>query len=80
LIHSKKEKRKNSQDLQKRQTFFKYKGEVMTKQSAIKYLKFLHTLEQEYSKSLFGQEMRVVVQDIRFEFIKAYQGKCLKAK
>lgn len=47
----------------------------MTKQSAIKYLKFLHTLEQEYSKNLFGQEMKVVVQDIRFEFIKNYQAK-----
>lgn len=47
----------------------------MTKENAIRYLKFLHTLEQEYSKSLFGQEMRVLVQDIRFKFIKTYQNK-----
>ena len=47
----------------------------MTKESAINYLKFLHTLEQEYSKSLFGQEIREIVQDIRFKFIKNYQDK-----
>ena len=47
----------------------------MTKQSAINYLKFLHSLEQEYSKSLFGEDMRLLVQDIRFKFIKNYQDK-----
>lgn len=47
----------------------------MTKESAINYLKFLHTLEQEYRKNLFGDEMRILVQDIRFKFIKTYQNK-----
>jgi len=35
----------------------------MTKENAINYLKVLHKLEQDFSKSLFGDEMRILVQD-----------------
>ena len=47
----------------------------MSKESAINYLKLLHKLEKDFSKSLFGDEMRLLVQDIRFKFIKNYQNK-----
>ena len=36
---------------------------IMTKENAINYLKVLHKLEQDFSKSLFGDEMRILVQD-----------------
>lgn len=52
----------------------------MTKESAIKFLKLLHSIEQEHSKSLFGQEIRSTVQEIRFSFIRAYNGKNIKGK
>lgn len=42
----------------------------MTKEKALVYLKYLHELEQEHSKSLFGEDMRLQIQEIRFEFLK----------
>jgi len=47
----------------------------MTKESAIRYLKLLHTLEQEYGQSLFTTDLQQLVQELRFEFIGAYSNK-----
>lgn len=46
----------------------------MTKESAIKYLKLLHELEQKYSSDLFTVDLQQLVQKIRLEFIDAYRN------
>jgi len=47
----------------------------MTKQSAINYLKYLHKLEEDLRKDLFGLEQSKLVEDIRLKFLKNYQDK-----
>lgn len=46
----------------------------MTKDKAIRYLKYLHSLESEYRKNLFNLELACVVEQIRFEFIENYKN------
>ena len=47
----------------------------MTKKSAIRYLKLLHTLEKKYSDDLFTTDLKKLTEKLRFEFIKNYQNK-----
>ena len=47
----------------------------MTKQSAINYLKFLHSLEQDLKKDLFGLDKYELVEQIRLRFLENYQDK-----
>ena len=47
----------------------------MTKESALEYLKYLHQLEQDLKKDLFGADKYELVERIRVEFIKNYQDK-----
>ena len=51
------------------------KVEIMTKQSAIRYLKLLHDLEQKYNDNLFTTDLKKLAEHLRFEFIKNYQNK-----
>ena len=43
------------------------------KNEAIRYLKYLHSLESKYRKNLFSLELACVVEQIRFEFIENYK-------
>ncbi|MEA1983081.1 MAG: hypothetical protein U9N39_06015 [Campylobacterota bacterium] len=45
----------------------------MTKERAIEYLKYLHSLETQYRKNLFSLELACVVEQIRFEFLESYK-------
>ena len=47
----------------------------MTKDNAIKYLKYLHTLEQEYRSNLITHEMASLIEKVRLEFIVIYGRK-----
>ena len=47
----------------------------MTKQGAINYLKFLHKLEQDMKKDLFGLDKYELVEQIRLKFLENYQDK-----
>ena len=47
----------------------------MTKQSAIEYLRYLHELEQDLKKDLFGADKCELVEQIRVKFLKNYQDK-----
>jgi len=45
----------------------------MSRERAIRYLKYLHSLESEYRKNLFSLELACLVEKIRFEFIESYK-------
>jgi len=47
----------------------------MTKESAINYLKLLHSLEDKFSQDLFSTDLKGLAQKLRMEFIKAYNNK-----
>ena len=44
----------------------------MTKKSAVNFLKYLHEIEDENKENLFLQELRELAEEVRKEFIKAY--------
>jgi hypothetical protein len=44
----------------------------MAKDNAIQYLKYLHTLEQEYRGNLVTQEIASLLEKVRLEFIVMY--------
>ena len=45
----------------------------MTRERAMRYLKYLHSLESEYRKNLLMIEFACVVEQIRFEFVENYK-------
>lgn len=47
----------------------------MKKENAIKFLKKLHELEDLYRCSLLDVDKLLLLEQIRFDFLKAYQGK-----
>ena len=51
------------------------KREIMKKQNAINYLKRLHELEDTFKGDLLSLEKKELVELLRAEFLKAYQGR-----
>jgi len=47
----------------------------MKKQNAIKFLKYLHTLEAKFSTNILTQEEKRLIEDVRATFLKEYRGK-----
>lgn len=47
----------------------------MTKQRAIDFLKYLHELEENLKKDLFGLDKSELVEKIRLKFLENYQDK-----
>jgi len=47
----------------------------MTKENAIRYLKYLHKLEQDMKKDLFNFDKCELVETIRLKFLENYQDK-----
>ena len=45
----------------------------MKKDEAIRYLKYLHSLEYKYRENLFSLELACLVEKIRFEFVERYK-------
>lgn len=51
------------------------KGQIMKKENAINFLKFIHTLEQEFSTNVLTQNEKELVALVRSTFLKEYRGK-----
>lgn len=45
----------------------------MSKNNAIKYLKFLHSLEMQYRDSLVTYELASLLEEVRLKFLIEYQ-------
>ncbi|MEA3330847.1 MAG: hypothetical protein U9Q29_04055 [Campylobacterota bacterium] len=45
----------------------------MSRTQAIRYLKYLHTLEMSYRGNLITQDMAIVVEKVRLEFLASYR-------